>query len=62
MSPLMFYLGNRSRAMCRTKPDRELNINISLEQLVLDSIKLLEAGQPQMIDPVLPQLPDKVRE
>jgi hypothetical protein len=31
----MFYLGNRSRATRRTKPDAELNINISLEQLVL---------------------------
>jgi hypothetical protein len=50
--------------MWRTKPDAELNINISLEQLVLDSIKRQEAEKPEVIDPVesdLPQLADKMR-
>jgi hypothetical protein len=45
-----FYLSNRSRAMWRTKPDGEINVNISLEQLVLGAIKLRESEQAKVIE------------
>jgi hypothetical protein len=45
---LAFYLSNRSRAMWRGKPDGELNIGISLEQLVFGSLKLEESDKSNL--------------
>jgi hypothetical protein len=43
-------LSNRSLAIWQTKPSAELNINLSLEQLVLGSLKLEEGDKSKVIE------------
>jgi hypothetical protein len=46
-----FFLANRQRELWRRDPvGGDLNINVSLEQLVLDSMKLREAERAKIID------------
>jgi hypothetical protein len=54
---LAFYLSNRSRAMWRTKPDSAINISLSWEQLVLDSLKLEASDKAKMLEHEPPALP-----
>jgi Tn3 transposase DDE domain-containing protein len=49
---LSFYLGKRARAMWQTKPNTDVNVNLSLHDLVMGSIKLEEAekADPKLIE------------
>jgi hypothetical protein len=54
---LAFYLSNRSRAIWQTKPSAELNVNISLQDLVRASLKLEASEKAKVIEHEPPALP-----
>jgi hypothetical protein len=66
---IQFYLPNRQREWWNHRPESQLNLNFSLEQLVLDSIKLRESESRQKtiehepaVEPTPAALPDKMQD